>query len=173
MAVTSLNSLHGMFGSSLLLSVALVLLLGAPAHTTQQYSAEEALFKNVCDALTCQCGCHKMLSICEMQRCHSATPMRAEIKEKLAEGEGKEAILAGFVDRYGLVVLSAPPTSGFHLTAWIMPFVVLMAGAWVAKSVLGSWKRQTVETASESPDKKMSEITAEQQARIDRELQDF
>ena len=157
-------------GSSLSLSVLLVLLLGAPAHTTQQYTAEEALFKNVCDALICQCGCHKMLSICEMQGCHSATPMRAEIKEKLAEGEEKEAILAGFVDRYGLVVLSAPPTSGFHLAAWIMPFIALMAGAWVAKSVLGSWKRQTVQSVGEGSEPRM---TAEQKARIERELQDF
>jgi cytochrome c-type biogenesis protein CcmH/NrfF len=102
--------------------------------------------------------------------------MRAEVKQKLADGVGKEAILAGFVDRFGLIVLSAPPTSGFHLTAWIMPFVVLIAGAWVAKRVLGSWKRQTAETRGESPDKpgkNAAKVTDEQQARIERELQDF
>ena len=158
------------FVSSLFSSVMLMLLLGSPAHTTQQYTAEEAIFKEVADSLICQCGCHKMLSICEMQGCHSATPMRAEVKEKLAQGEGKEAISASFVDRYGLIVLSAPPTSGFHLTAWIMPFVVLIGGAWAARSVLGSWKRQTAETSSEGQETK---VTAEQQARIERELQDF
>ncbi len=161
---------------SLFLSVMLMLLLGSPANPIQQYSAEEALFKEVADSLVCQCGCNKMLSICEMQGCHSATPMRAEVKEKLAEGVGKEAILAGFVDRYGLVVLSAPPTSGFYLSAWIMPFVVLIGGAWVAKRVLGSWKRQTAETRGESPDKpgkKVAKVTDEQRARIERELQDF
>jgi cytochrome c-type biogenesis protein CcmH len=117
-----------------------------------------------------------MLSICDMQGCHSATPMRAEVREKLAAGESKETILAGFVDRFGLTVLSAPPTSGFHLSAWIMPFVVLIAGAWIAKTVLGSWRRQTVQSEagvsgreSAEPD----EISAEQQARIERELRDF
>ena len=161
---------------SLFLSVMLMLVLGSPANPTQQYSAEEALFKEVSESLVCRCGCNKMLSICEMQGCHSATPMRAEVKEKLAEGVGKEAVLAGFVDRYGLVVLSAPPTSGFHLSAWIMPFVVLLAGAWVAKRVLGSWKRQTAETRGESPGKpgkKVAKVTDEQRARIERELQDF
>lgn len=161
---------------SLFLSIMLVLLLGSPANPIQQYSAEEALFKEVADSLVCQCGCNKMLSICEMQGCHSATPMRAEVKEKLAEGVGKEAILAGFVDRYGLVVLSAPPTSGFHLSAWIMPFVALIAGAWIATRVLGSWKRQTAETRGESsdkPGKKVAKVTDEQRARIERELQDF
>jgi hypothetical protein len=77
----------------LLLSVAVLLLLGAPAHTTQEDPAKEALFREISDGLVCQCGCNKMLTICEMQGCHSATPMRAEIKEKLAEGESKEAIL--------------------------------------------------------------------------------
>ena len=164
----SASSLGSFFGG-----VMLVLLLGSPAHTIQQYSAEEALFKEVADSLVCQCGCHKMLSTCEMQGCHSATPMRAEVKEKLAEGVGKEAILASFVDRYGLIVLSAPPTSGFHLTAWIMPFVALIAGAWVAKRVLGSWKRQTAETASNNPEKSDAKATDEQHARIERELKDF
>ena len=158
---------------SLFLSVMLVLLLGSPANPIQQYSAEEAIFKEIADSLVCQCGCHKMLSICEMQGCHSATPMRAEIKEKLTEGEGKEAILAGFVDLYGLVVLSAPPTSGFYLSAWIVPFVVLIAGAWVAKRVLGSWKRQTAETRGEGADKNVEKVTDEQRARVERELQDF
>ncbi len=161
---------------SLFLSVMLVLLLGSPANPIQQYSAEEALFKEVADSLVCQCGCNKMLSICEMQGCHSATPMRAEVKEKLAEGEGKEGILAGFVDRYGLVVLSAPPTSGFYLAAWIMPFVALIGGAWIAKRVLGSWIRQTRGESPgkpSKPSKKVAKITDEQRARIERELQDF
>jgi cytochrome c-type biogenesis protein CcmH len=111
-----------------------------------------------------------MLSICEMQGCHSATPMRKEVREKLAEGESKEAILASFVDRFGLIVLSAPPTSGFHLSAWIMPFVALLTGAYIAKRVLASWKRQTAETDAGPPP---PEISGEQQARIERELKDF
>jgi cytochrome c-type biogenesis protein CcmH/NrfF len=101
-----------------------------------------------------------MLSICEMQGCHSATPMRKEVREKLAEGESKEAILASFVDRFGLIVLSAPPTSGFHLSAWM----------YIAKRVLASWKRQTAETDAGPPP---PEISGEQQARIERELKDF
>jgi cytochrome c-type biogenesis protein CcmH/NrfF len=154
----------------LLLSVAVLLLLGAPAHTTQEDPAKEALFREISDGLVCQCGCNKMLTICEMQGCHSATPMRAEIREKLAEGESKETILASFVDRYGLIVLSAPPTSGFHLSAWIMPFVALILGAWIAKKVLASWRRQTAQSGGDTP---AAKITSEQQARIERELQDF
>jgi cytochrome c-type biogenesis protein CcmH/NrfF len=33
------------------------------------------------------------------------------------------------VEKYGVTVLSAPPASGFNLTAWIMPFAALAVGA--------------------------------------------
>ena len=161
------------FFSSLFWGSVLILVLGSPAHSTQQYTPEEAAFREISDSLVCRCGCNKMLSICEMQGCHSAEPMRAEIKEKLANGENKDAILAGFVDRYGLVVLSAPPTSGFHLAAWIMPFIALLLGAWVAKRVLGSWRRQTAAAGSGTPDENAAKLSADQQARIEKELQDF
>ena len=41
-----------------------------------------------------------------------------------------------FAERYGLVILSAPPTSGFHLSAWILPGVFLLGGAAVVFTVL-------------------------------------
>ena len=146
----------------------------APAHSIQQTTLLETRFRELSDGLVCQCGCNKQLSVCEMQGCESATPMRREIREKLDAGETNDVILASFVERYGLTVLSAPPASGFNLSAWIMPFVVLIAGAWVAKSVLGSWRRETVqgEAAAEegsAPDP----VSADQKARIERELRDF
>ena len=165
-----------MLRRSLLLTAALVPVLISPAHSIQEETLLEVQFREIAEGLVCQCGCNKMLSICEMQGCHSATPMRAEVKEKLATGESKEIILAGFVDRFGLTVLSAPPTSGFHLLAWIMPFVFLGLGAWYAKTVLGSWRRQTVQGEANVASGKGGEpdkISTEQQARIEQELRDF
>lgn len=156
-----------------LLIAALTPLLVSPAHSIQQETLLDTQFRELSDALVCQCGCNKMLSICEMQGCHSATPMRAEIREKLAAGEDKEAILASFVDRFGLTVLSAPPTSGFHLSAWIMPFVVLVIGAWVAKSVLGSWRHQTAQAGANTSAGEAERVSSDEQARIERELRDF
>ena len=165
-----------MLRRSLLLTAALVPLLVSPAHPIQEETLLETQFREIADGLVCQCGCNKMLSICEMQGCHSATPMRAEVKEKLAAGESEEMILAGFIDLYGLTVLSAPPTSGFHLTAWIMPFVVLVLGAWYAKTVLGSWRRQTVQgeaNVASGEGGEPDQISTEQQARVEQELRDF
>jgi len=164
-----------MLRRSLLLALALVPLMLAPAHSIQQQTLMETRFRELSDTLVCQCGCNLQLSVCGMQGCESATPMRKEIREKLDAGETNEEILASFVDRYGLTVLSAPPTSGFNLSAWIMPFVVLIAGAWVAKSVLGSWRRETVQNESVATEQSggPDPVNAEQKARIERELRDF
>jgi cytochrome c-type biogenesis protein CcmH len=161
---------------SLLLAIALVPLLISPARSAEDDPALEARFKEISDGLVCQCGCNLQLSVCSHEGCGSALPMRAEIRKELAAGESNDAIIAGFVDQYGLVVLSSPPTTGFNLTAWIMPFVALIVGAWVAKSVLGSWRRQTVRGeagVSRGEGGGLDTVSAEQQARIERELRDF
>jgi cytochrome c-type biogenesis protein CcmH len=85
-------------------------------------------YKEACDKLVCQCGCNEQLSVCSMQNCSSATPMRAEVRERLQKGETVDQIVESFVQRIGPKVLSAPTTKGFDLTAWVMPFITLCLG---------------------------------------------
>jgi len=105
----------------------------APAAAQRDISRQ---YKEACDRLVCQCGCNEQLSVCAMQNCSSATPMRAEIRERLQKGDTVDLIVDSFVARYGKKVLSAPTTTGFDLSAWIMPFVILCLGlgvvAWIA-----------------------------------------
>jgi cytochrome c-type biogenesis protein CcmH len=86
------------------------------------------LYRQACDRLICQCGCNEQLSVCSMQNCSSATPMRAEVRERLQKGETIDQIVESFVQRMGPKVLSAPTTKGFDLTAWVMPFLALCLG---------------------------------------------
>ncbi len=102
-----------------------------------------------------------------MEHCHSAEPIREEIWDRMGKGESIEGIVAAFKERYGLVILSAPPTAGFHLTAWIMPIIAFIAGALVIGRVLRAWRQQTVATAVVTP------ISAADRARIEKELQDL
>ncbi len=85
-------------------------------------------YKEACERLVCQCGCSEQLTVCAMQNCSSATPMRAEISERLQKGESVESIVESFVARVGKKVLSAPTMTGFDITAWIMPFLILCQG---------------------------------------------
>ena len=83
--------------------------------------------------LICTCGCGKMLNVCEME---SAKQMKASIKEMIDQGQGRDQIIKYFVDRYGEKVLAAPPKRGFNLTAWIIPFVVIVIGAGIVYLVI-------------------------------------
>ena len=54
--------------------------------------------------------------------------MRSLVREKLEQGESREAILQFFVERYGEIVLAAPVKSGFNLIVWLVPVVGILAG---------------------------------------------
>src|SRR5919197_6377148 len=58
-----------------------------------------------------------------------AEQWRELIRQKLAQGESKEQILRYFVDISGEGILAAPPKQGFALTAWLLPFFVIVNGA--------------------------------------------
>lgn len=77
----------------------------------------------------CICGCNQLLGGCNHLGCPSSQPMLRELTALVDQGKSDGAIVTHFVDKYGLAVLSAPPASGFNLTAWAMPFVALAVGA--------------------------------------------
>jgi cytochrome c-type biogenesis protein CcmH/NrfF len=149
------------------LAIGFLLSFGGLSLSQEHGSGPE--YHAVGDALMCQCGCGSTISTCSMERCHSAEPIREEIWERLQNGESVQSIIEVFKERYGLVILSAPPASGFHLTAWVVPFVVLVIGAFVTRQVLRSWTREseTGEAAVVTP------ISDAQRARIEKELRDL
>jgi cytochrome c-type biogenesis protein CcmH len=122
-------------------------------------------YKEACDRLVCQCGCNEQLSVCAMQNCSSATPMRAEIRERLQKGETVDQIVDRFIARVGKQVLSAPTMKGFDITAWIMPFAILCLGAIVVSWIAVRMARPKVQAVEPAP------IVVD--PRIEKELREF
>jgi cytochrome c-type biogenesis protein CcmH/NrfF len=143
--------------------IGLILFLGLTlgAQESRDISKE---YKETCDQLMCQCGCNEQLSVCAMQNCSSATPMRAEIRERLLKGEGRDVIVASFVARYGKKVLSAPTMEGFDITAWIMPFLILCLGIVVVGWIVVRMVR---------PQRVVEQAPVAVDPRVERELKDF
>jgi len=151
------------------LVLALSFLLSAPTLIAQE-RLNTPEYRNACAALMCQCGgCSATIYTCAMEHCHSAEPIREEIAERIQKGESAESIVKAFEERYGLAILSAPPTSGFHLTAWIAPFAVLLVGFFFTRHVLRSWKQRTI-PQDPTP---ITPITEAQRTRIEKELRDI
>jgi cytochrome c-type biogenesis protein CcmH len=150
------------------LALALVLDLAAAAETPTFQELEESL--------TCQCGCGLTVHSCNHLQCPSAIPLRQEIREQMALGLGKDAVLAHFSAKYGEKILSAPTTSGFNLTAWVMPFVAVAAGVLVVVFTLVRWRRAPRATGGEraaSPYPIGSEEASELEKVMQRELEEF
>jgi cytochrome c-type biogenesis protein CcmH/NrfF len=145
-------------------------LWGGSLASQERLSSPE--YHAVGDALTCQCGCGLTISNCGMENCHSAEPIREEIASRLLKGESVESVIEVFKERYGLVILSAPPKSGFHWVAWLTPVVALAVGLIVVLQVLRSWRRKTPAAAA-SEGSSQPAVSDAQRARIERELRDF
>ncbi len=79
--------------------------------------------------LACLCGnCKNTVGDCAMIGCHYSHPAREKIDKLLAEGKPDQAIVARFVKDEGRRALAMPPAEGFHLLAWVMPFVAIAFG---------------------------------------------
>ena len=74
--------------------------------------------------LMCSCGCAQGLMGCDHVGCPNREGEMDQLRTGIAAGMTDQAILDGFVDRWGATVLAAPTTKGFDLVAWIMPFAV-------------------------------------------------
>jgi cytochrome c-type biogenesis protein CcmH/NrfF len=111
-------------------------------------SDTEARFNKLGGKLMCTCGCAQSLLLCD----HAGCPNRGEEMDRLrggiASGQSDSAILQGFVTEYGKVVLGAPPTQGFDLLAWIMPFAVAAAALIATFLLVRNWARSQPKLAA-------------------------
>ena len=78
--------------------------------------------RRVGETLRCMCGCSYTVTSCNMLNCSGAEPARAKLLELVRKGLSDEAIREEFVKIHGRVVLIKPPSDGFNLVGWMMPF---------------------------------------------------
>jgi cytochrome c-type biogenesis protein CcmH len=107
-----------------------------------------ALLSDLENQLMCKCDdkCGKVLINCT---CSTSDKTRAKFSKMLESGLTVDQIVKMQVDEYGETVLSAPTKFGFNLTAWMTPFVALVAGGFGVRKVLRAWvgKRDGIDTA--------------------------
>lgn len=127
-------------------TLAAALLLGlslAPVVVrAQEAGVPKDAYERIQDKMICQCGCNYGLRVCPHLQCPSAPVMRQAIREKLTAGLNEQQVIDAMVAQFGPAVLAAPPAEGFNLSAWIMPFAVLLLGLWFAVVVVRRWYRR-------------------------------
>lgn len=72
-----------------------------------------------------------------------------EVAEMMQKGMNKDEILAYYVDQMGEEALKAPLKSGFSLTAWITPFLILIAATLLVYVLIQKWVKKRKELPTE------------------------
>lgn len=97
-----------------------------PTKDAVEAAADPAAVAAIARELNCPlCQGYSLLD-CPLQVCGQ---MRQLIAERLAAGWTPDQVRAQFVADYGPQILSAPPTHGWGLAAWLAPLFAALAGA--------------------------------------------
>jgi cytochrome c-type biogenesis protein CcmH len=84
------------------------------------------------------------LDVCPTEACRQ---WRALIRQMLAEGKSEAEIKQYFVDNYGARVLSEPPRTGLNWLVYILPPVIILAGAFMLFRALKEWTKPAAASA--------------------------
>ena len=96
-----------------------------------------------------------------------ARQMRMQIDQQLAAGKSADQIRQGFIAAYGDSVLMSPPHRGLGGVAYLLPLMVLGAGAVAAVTVLRRWRRRA---ESATADVSSPPLSSAQRHRVDSAL---
>lgn len=123
----------GIASAAIVLSATLTLL--APVAAPGQATGERANLPDIEDEVMCPvCG-----TTLELAEAPQAERQRELIRRLIDRGLTKDEVKDELVAEFGEEVLAAPSTSGFDLTAWLMPGLGLALAlgvllTWVARS---------------------------------------
>lgn len=140
--------------------VAALMLASTAIATTVDESDLETRTREVAKTLRC--------TVCQTENVwESGSPfaqtVRANIRERLQQGQSPEEIRAYFLSRYGDYILMQPPTRGVNWIVWVGPFVLLAVGGFLLYRSLARW----VTPAAPPPVQPLDDAS---RSRIEREL---
>lgn len=124
----------------------------------------EQLYCPVCDNIP--------LDVCGTPAC---ADWRDEIRVMLVEGRSEDEIKTYFVDRYGRRVLATPQREGIDLVVWVLPPLIVLAGAAVLVFTLRRMAPGALDAQAE-PGRVTGSyegLNPEMVARLEREVEEF
>lgn len=123
-------------------------LLAAPVSAQGTNPPTDDEVNAVAKQLYCPVCENTPLDVCPTQAC---AQWRDLIRLKLSQGETEEQIKQYFVDNYGARVLNEPPREGLNWLAYIVPPIVILAGAAFLVRALRMMKKPVVAAQVEGP----------------------
>ena len=116
------------------------------AQTVSTGNQLEKQVRHVGEKLKCFCGqnggsCSYTVGSCNMLNCHFREEVNAQIRPMVQAGADDNTILAKLKEKYGTMILGAPPAEGFNVLGWIMPFLAMLVGLVAIRFTVVRWRR--------------------------------
>lgn len=109
------------------------------------------------------------LDVCPTEACRQ---WRELIRKQLGEGWTEDQIKQYFVDNYGARVLNEPPRTGLNWLVYILPPLLILAGAVVLFRAMRAWTRASSAAESSTPEGQAAQPEDEYVARLEEELRE-
>ncbi len=85
------------------------------------------------------------LDVCPTEACRQ---WRDLIRQQLSEGWTEAQIKQYFVQQYGVRVLDEPPAAGINWLVYVIPPIIILAGAFILFRALRAWTRPSAASAA-------------------------
>ncbi|WML45265.1 cytochrome c-type biogenesis protein CcmH [Neobacillus sp. PS3-40] len=133
-------------------------------EAAKQIDYKSAEFKAVASQFSCTCGCGQDHFECDPNTCNLTKQFKKDLVGMMNKGWDKDKIRKYYINIYGEEILTAPEKSGFSLTVWVLPFVILFGAAGTLYFVIRKWvkKKGTDEQSVENEfDNEQNEVESE------------
>ena len=104
----------------------------------QQPTPSDDQVNQIAHQLYCPVCENTPLDVCPTEACRQ---WRDLIRQQLSQGWTEDQIKQYFVQQYGARVLAEPPTTGFNWVIYILPPLIILAGAFLLFRALRAWTR--------------------------------
>lgn len=126
-------------GSALLITLAMLVVgffLAAPLAQAQQPTPTDDEVNRIARHLYCPVCENTPLDVCPTEACRQ---WRELIRQQLSDGWSEDRIQQYFVEQYGARVLAEPPRTGLNWLIYILPPLIILAGAFILFRSFRSW----------------------------------
>ncbi len=151
---------------ALCLPVLLGLLLSTRPAIAQAPTPSDDEVNRIAHELYCPVCENTPLDVCPTEACRQ---WRDLIRQQLAQGWSESRIKQYFVDQYGARVLAEPPATGLNWLVYVLPPLLILAGAFLLLRAMRGWTRPGTPAATE-PEPESEAPKDEYVARLEEEL---
>ena len=146
---------------------ALLMIQSSQRALAQSATPSDDQVNQIAHQLYCPVCENTPLDVCPTEACRQ---WRDLIRQQLGEGWSEAQIKQYFVDQYGQRVLAEPPRVGLNWLVYVLPPLIILAGAFLLFRALRTWTQHPPSSKADAPEMQGSQQPDEYVARLEDEL---